>query len=110
MTNKRVIFSGIFYFIIMVLLAFALYHTLTMDETQLTFTSLLEWFQNFHPVLPNVAYVSNAITGDWGLFEFLRSFLNLFIQVFDFALYAVKSFINILSYVSGLIVFMFTSG
>lgn len=109
MTNKRVIFSGIFYFIIMVLLAFALYHTLTMDDTQLTFSSLLDWLHNFHPILPDVQYVSNAIAGDWGLFEFLRVFLNIFIEVFDFALYAVKSFINLLSYISGFIVFMFTA-
>ena len=109
MSKSRFIFSGIFYFIIMLLLVFALYHTLATDTTQLTFTSLLDWLHDFHPIIQNNSYVSNVMTGDWGLFDFLRVFFNLFIQVFDFALYAVKSLLNILSYVSGFIVFMFTA-
>lgn len=93
--------------VLAILLVSVVFSVLNQSNQTLTFTSFLEWLQNFHPTFTNVTYVSHAIGGDWGLFEFLRLPIDITIQVFDFLLFLVKNLVNVLSYVTGFVSFIF---
>lgn len=60
----------------------SLFWRITGSDNIFTFTSLLEAFSSA-PSIPTswiTSFVSNKIVADWGVFEFLRNFLNSFVM------------------------------
>lgn len=52
----------------------------------LTFQAFIEYLSNVYALpLPNLS--SLAITGDWGVFEFLRYFFNTLVSIFNFGVW-----------------------
>lgn len=93
--------------VLAILLISLVFSLLNQSNNTLTFTSFLQWLQDFHPTFTDVHYVSHALGGDWGLFEFIRLPVDITIQVFDFLLFLVKNLVNVLSYVTSFVRFIF---
>lgn len=73
---------GIFLFILLLSVLATYIKTGTTDT--FTFKSLLEIFSNSPMVDVSWSNVDLTIYADWGVFNFLKSFLNWFAQIFEF--------------------------
>lgn len=107
MENRQSLLRVFLSFICIVLIVVTLYSILTGGDRTMTFRGFLDWISNFKPIFPDLAFVSNEIVDSWGLFDGLKNFINIFIDIFDFALYCVKSALNLVSYITSIIAFMF---
>ncbi len=95
-------------FICCLLIVVVTYQMLTGSDRSLTFKGFLDWLSDFHPLISDVSFVDHSILDSWGLFDGFRNFLNIFINIFDFALYCVKSAVNLISYATGFVGFLFS--
>lgn len=90
-------FINIFGIIILVILA----SSLLLSEVQepLSFTSFMNFLssQSFDFSFNN--FIDYSIVGDWGLFNFLRDFFNLFIQGMNVIIYVVRLLIQLIVFV-----------
>ena len=73
----------------------------------MTFTSFLDFLSSNSSTFDFVNYVDYSIVGDWGLFNFLRDFFNLFIQVLNLAIYLTKIFIALIKFFLVLLAWVF---
>lgn len=64
----------------------------------ISFSSFLDYLSNSPKVIPLLSISDFTITGSWGLFEFLRNFLNIFTQLFGIIIWFGSSIINIFLY------------
>lgn len=74
---------------------------------EITFTSFLEFIQS----VPEVSFASNfidmTILGDWGVFEFLRQFLNIFTNLISVIVYLFGGLVQLLLYVVYIVRYLF---
>lgn len=89
------------------ILLVCLFRALTNSTGTLTFTGFLERLSSFSAPFPDLRILDNTIKNSWGIFDGLRDFINIFIQLFDFTLFLAKSMTNIASYVFDMIKFFF---
>lgn len=82
--DKKYDSKSIFILIFLILFIYAyVQYIRTGSITTISFKSLLEYFTTV-PDITSSFYLSNfSIGGDWGLFEFLRNFLNIFANFFS---------------------------
>lgn len=93
--------------VFVMLLVYALFRVFFSSGQTLTFTGLLDTLANFKAPFPNLSIANNAITAEWGIFNFFKDFLNIFINIFDFATFLAKSMTNLASYIFEIIRFVF---
>ena len=74
---------------------------------EITFTSFLEFIQS----VPEVSFASNfidlTILGDWGIFDFLRNFLNIFTNLMSVIVYLFGGLVQLLLYVVYIVRYLF---
>lgn len=71
-----------------------------------TFTGFLE----FLPTIPNLTLSPEflgSIAGDWGIFEFLRLFINSLISILGVGLYACSCILQVITFVSWFLIWAF---
>lgn len=71
----------------------------TFTGSNLTFTGFLNFLSDCPRVFNNFSLLDFTITGDWGLFDGFRNFLNIFTGLFSIIVFACKSLINVLGFV-----------
>lgn len=67
-----------------------------VDGVPLTFGAFLETLETVPSVSLDLAIPSLAGAGDWGLFEFLRTFLNSIIGILNIGIFFTSNIINLL--------------
>lgn len=98
MNSKTSIVLNVFGVIIFSLLIVNFLRIMT-GYGSLTFESLLNYLQNA-PSFDFYSIVSNySITTDWGLFNFLRDFFNMFISLFNVIVFLAKNVLNLINYI-----------
>lgn len=97
---------GILKIIFLLLLLVMVFRSLS-GVNSISFTSFLTWLRDFHPLLQNFSFVDLSIVGDWGIFNFFKDFLNIFMQVISVAVFVCKAIVNFISYVFGFVRFLF---
>ncbi len=87
----------VFFFVLCVLM---FYSVAFNTGRTITFTSLLQSLADA-PVIDN-SWISSfsdlTIRGDWGIFDFLKNFLNSFVGVISFLLYLVNGLVQLITY------------
>lgn len=87
----------VFFFLLCVLM---FYSVAFNTGRTITFTSLLQSLADA-PVIDN-SWISSfsdlTIRGDWGIFDFLKNFLNSFVGVISFLLYLVNGLVQLITY------------
>lgn len=82
-----------------ILLLVMIFRKFTGNNTTPTFTSFLEMLTNVKtPSIPFVNYSFSSL-GDWGVFNFLRDFLNVFVDLFNVILFLVNGIMSLFQYV-----------
>lgn len=78
------------------------------SSNTVNFTGFLEFLSNLNSVDINVSVSNFVIGGDWGVFEFLRNFFNIFAQLFGVIVWLFSNIVNVLNYVLQFIFFLFS--
>lgn len=81
-SNKKYGNFGVFGVIILVLAIIVTARVLTGSSVEFSFKSLLDFASTAPSISANWSIVQNLIVGDWGLFEFLRNFINFSWSIF----------------------------
>lgn len=82
-------------FALVILLTISLFRTLSNTSTDLSFTGMLNYFSS----VPSMQFVNIAdftIVADWGIFNFLKNFLNLFAYLFGFSIWFSQNIYNLI--------------
>jgi len=90
-----------------VILIAMLFSSLVGNNNTITFSSLIDWIENYHPAIDNFSFVDLTIQDDWGLFNGLKDFFNVIMQIFSFLVYIFKALVNAISYIGGFVQFLF---
>lgn len=106
MLDFRDTFSGViiplFSCVILVCLCFSVLH----NGDTLTFEGLLQFLSQNASSFEFATYVDYSIVGDWGLFNFLRDFLNLLMAPFSIAMYLTKLIVALIGFFFTLLKFI----
>lgn len=89
------VFRLVFFVIIIVTFGSVLF---SPEPLGFTFRSFLEMLQNAPSIESDFTIDSLTITGDWGVFNFLKTFLNWNLKPIAFVLFLVKNLINVLMF------------
>lgn len=83
-----------------ILLVFLLFRKFMGNSNIPTFSSFLEMLTTVKtPEVPFVSFSFTSITASWGVFDFLKDFLNLFVDAFNVILFLINGLISLASYV-----------
>lgn len=108
--NLRSSYLGMCVSVFAVLLCFMLIVSLvrkTASGDPLTFSSLLNWLGNLRSFSLQVNISDFTIVADWGLFNFLRNFLNIFTTSFGILYFLGANLINLLIFIGQFLLFIF---
>lgn len=97
---------NILFIIICVLLIFNFARKLG-NNTDLSFSGFLTWLGNVDSFNIQVNISSFTIGGDWGWFDGLRNFFNIFANLFGVLVYLCSNLINLIIFIGQFLVFMF---
>lgn len=98
---------GIFTIIICVLLIAMLIRKLTGNNAVPTFTSFLEFLSLVDvPTIPFINFSSVSL-GDWGFFNFLRDFFNIFVDLGNVVLFLINGMWSVINYIMVLFRWLF---
>lgn len=90
-----------------ILLIVMIFRKFTGNNNTPTFTSFLDMLTNVKtPSIPFVNF-SFTVLGDWGVFNFLRDFLNVFVDLFNVILFLVNGIISLFQYVTSFITWLY---
>lgn len=92
--------GGFFRIAFFVLFVLMFYSVATGSSQEVTFSSLLDILSGA-PVIDNSwvqSFRDLSISSDWGVFNFLRDFLNTLMQIISFALYIVSGLVQVVVY------------
>ena len=103
--NNKMTFN-IFVVIFVFLLVIALIRKLSSAES-LTFTGFLEMLSNAPQISFDLNLSSFQLGGNWGIFDFLRSVINIFGSILGFIIFLIQNLINFCSYLIYFIEFIF---
>ncbi|MBE5735420.1 MAG: hypothetical protein E7361_03135 [Clostridiales bacterium] len=73
----------------------------------LSFSSFLEWLGNVDSAYFDVGITDFTIYGNWGVFDFLRGFLNIFTGLFSVIVFFCANLINLIFFVLQFVRFIF---
>lgn len=79
---------------------------ISLNADTFTFTAFLEYISNAPAVDISFVELWN-LGGNWGVFEFLRNFFNMFGSVLSFLVWLGKNIISVLQYVFYFVRFIF---
>lgn len=97
---KKVLGVGIFGVIIFILLLIVFSSYLRSgDTTSFTFMSLLDVFSDVPSIDVSWSKVDLTIYADWGVFNFLKSFLNWFTSIWEFFIVVIGMIYEGLGYI-----------
>lgn len=98
---------GVFSLVVGVLLAVSLIRSL-MGSNPVTFGGLLEYLSNAPSINMSLnSFEVIAPFGDWGAFNFLSTFFNYFITIFNVLIFAFKGLGQVVVYVVYFVKFLF---
>lgn len=97
----------IFFIITLVILFISILWRVRGGQTNLTFTGFLDWLSNLNYVDIDLSFVNMRIGGDWGWFDFMRNFLNIFASVFGVICWLFGNLLNVCLYVLDFLRFLF---
>jgi purine-cytosine permease-like protein len=80
-SNEKYGNFGVFGVIVLVLAIIVIAQSLTGSTAPFTFQSLLDIASNAPSISANWSIVQDIILGDWGIFNFLRDFINFSISI-----------------------------
>lgn len=95
---------NILFWCLVFLVVLMLYHTASHSGKTLTFSDLLGYLQNMPLLSLDLNFANVLITDSWGLFDFLRVTINLFIVIANVIAFLFKGIMNVLSTVIYLLV------
>ena len=80
-----------------------------MSGKELTFTAVLDYLGNYHSDYSFTAYFATfsnllTITSDWGMFNFFRDFLNIFMGALGFIVRAIGGLLDIVKFLGDVFV------
>lgn len=75
--------------------------------SEITFTSFLEFIQTVPEISFANSFIDLTILGDWGIFDFLRNFLNVFTNIFSVLIYLFGGLVQLLTYLVYLLRYLF---
>lgn len=93
---------GFFHVVFLFLFVIMFFSVATGSNQEVTFTSLLEVLSD-SPVISSdwvESFRDLSIGSDWGIFNFLKDFLNTIIQVIGFLLYIVNGLVQVVVYIA----------
>ena len=85
--------------IVMLILALVIQKQVHPDNNAPTFTSFMYMLQDMPTVSIPFISIPNSELGDWGLFNFLRDFFYLLIQVVNVGIFLINGVISICTFV-----------
>ena len=95
-SSKNIVLNVLFVIILSLLIVnFA--RNFASNDNMLTFQGLMEYLSNIETI-PLIPINSLNIGGDWGWFNFIRDFLNLFTGLMTIAIWISTSAINCVVY------------
>lgn len=111
-TKQAVSVMGILGIFTAILLILSLIGSLRSGASGYTFSfvGLLEYLSNAPKIVPQFSLVAFSIGGDWGLFDFLRHFFNLFGKIFGFGSWFCLLIWNAIQYIAYFFSFIFAIG
>lgn len=104
-SNLNLIFNVLL--LIFVILFLISYIRFCFNAGSVTFEGLLQFLNSCPQVDFNLALTAFTINGDWGLFEFLRNFFNIFGILIGFIVFLVGNLFNLFTFVFWFIKFIF---
>ena len=105
MSNRKSFVFNILFLVFSVLFIISLVRTMS-GEPALTFAGFLENLSSA-PQITISGFIDLTIVGDWGFFEFFRSFLNFFTSALSLLIYIASNLINLLMLVGWSLKFFF---
>ena len=94
MSNRKSFVFNILFLVFSILFIISLIRTMT-GAPVLTFAGFLESLTTV-PQINLASFIDLTIVGDWGIFEFFRSFLNFFTSALSLLIYTATQLINLL--------------
>lgn len=98
----------ILFLVFLVLLGIRIFWQMRNGSSNLSFAGLLDWFSNLNSVEVNVDVGNFFIGGDWGIFDGLRNFFNIFAQAFGVIVWLFSNILNLLLYLVSFVRFIFS--
>ena len=106
--NGTKVVLSVFRLIFIILLVSIVFKNLTGSNKTLSFTGFLEWLQNYKPPITTGTLVFTPISGNWGIFEILRTLINMLVTISQFIVWIVKNLVNLVGYIGGFTTFLFS--
>lgn len=114
MNNRRLVGSILFTIIGYILLALLFVNLFRLlngsADASVSFAGFLEYVSNCPTIHFQSSLNSFTITGSWGVFDFLRSFFNVFGAILGVLVYLFNSLLNMLMYVGYFLGYLFVQG
>lgn len=92
--------------ILICILTVMLFRVLNNAPANITFNSFLDYISN----VPDIKFVNISdfsIVGDWGFFDFLRDFLNLFTKFIGFSIWFGQNVTNLIIWLFYIVSYIF---
>lgn len=91
---------SIFYVIFLFIFIISFSHYIALGTfSDITFSGFLNWISNAPEFDVSWSLVDLTIYGDWGIFNFLRSFLNFFTDIFEVIIFLFGMIVKSLQFV-----------
>ena len=91
---------GFFKIVFFVLFIVMVFNVISSNDRVITFTSLLEGLEESPSVSSKwvTSFAANTISSDWGIFNFLRDFINSLIPIISFFLFIINGLVQVVFY------------
>lgn len=77
------------------------------SDTTLTFTGFLDWLSGLNSVEVPYSFTEITIGGDWGPFDVIRNFLQMFLSVMSVVVWLFANLVNVCLYLVSFLQFLF---
>lgn len=91
-----------------IILFVRLFWSVRSNSSSLTFTGLLDWFSNLNSLDISINVSNYEISGDWGIFNGFKNFLNIFAKAFGVIVWLFANLLNLLLYCISFLQFLFS--
>lgn len=91
-----------------IILFIRLFWSVRSNSSSLTFTGFLDWFSNLNSFDISINVSSYEISGDWGIFNGLKNFFNIFAKAFGVIVWLFANLLNLLFYCINFLQFLFS--
>lgn len=93
--------------IFLIMIAIAVFWKLRGSDNILITENFLEWLGNLNRLDINLNVENFSIRGDWGIFNGLRNFLNIFTSIFGVIIWLFSNLLQLVLYIVDFIRFIF---